>query len=314
MRLRHIELINAITLTGSLTRAAELLHISQPAASKILANAESQLGFPLFVRVRGRLHMTQEARALAPQIAHINQELGSIRRLAANLKQNPQGRLRIGATPSLALGLLPEAIKWGRKAWPSVLFDLHVYHTSELVKRIQTRDLDLAITFTPDASPSIVRTEIGHTELLYVRPREQADAGAGPEDAGGADTLGRPLRLEELQLDNLIELDFHDHAGSLLERALTKAGKVRRTGVQVQTHYIAFALATAGCGTAIVDAIAARALARPGVRLHPLRPAIPVPINILRHESVAPLGIEAEFCEQLSRLCEEINDALPGKA
>ncbi|HET7663085.1 MAG TPA: LysR family transcriptional regulator, partial [Rhodanobacteraceae bacterium] len=58
MRLRYIELFHAILTTGSLTGAAKLLNISQPAASKALQHAESQLGFALFSRVRGRLQPT----------------------------------------------------------------------------------------------------------------------------------------------------------------------------------------------------------------------------------------------------------------
>ena len=50
MRLRHIEIFEAIRRTGSLTEAAAALHISQPAASKLLAHAEAQLGFKLFER------------------------------------------------------------------------------------------------------------------------------------------------------------------------------------------------------------------------------------------------------------------------
>src|SRR5579875_2454335 len=61
MHLRYIELFHAVLTTGSLTGAAKLLNISQPAASKALQHAEDQLGFPLFSRVRGRLQPTQQA-------------------------------------------------------------------------------------------------------------------------------------------------------------------------------------------------------------------------------------------------------------
>ena len=71
MRLRHIEIFDAIWRTGSLTEAAETLHVSQPAASKLLANAEAQLGFKLFERVKGRLRATREAEVLAPQVARL---------------------------------------------------------------------------------------------------------------------------------------------------------------------------------------------------------------------------------------------------
>ncbi|WP_154582145.1 LysR family transcriptional regulator, partial [Bordetella pertussis] len=85
MRLRHIEIFEAIRRTGSLTEAAAALHISQPAASKLLAHAEAQLGFKLFERVKGRLVATREAEILAPEVARLNQDLGSVRRLAASL-------------------------------------------------------------------------------------------------------------------------------------------------------------------------------------------------------------------------------------
>ena len=62
MRLRHIELFQAILQTGSLTAAAELLHISQPAASKISSMPSSSSASPLFDRVRGKLQPTAEAR------------------------------------------------------------------------------------------------------------------------------------------------------------------------------------------------------------------------------------------------------------
>jgi hypothetical protein len=58
MRLRHIEIFQAIRQTGSVSAAAQLLHVSQPAVTKVLQHAELQLGFPLFLRVRGKLQPT----------------------------------------------------------------------------------------------------------------------------------------------------------------------------------------------------------------------------------------------------------------
>ena len=77
MRLRHIEIFEAIRRTGSLTQAAAALHITQPAASKLLASAEAQLGFKLFERVKGRLVATREADILTPGVARLNQDLDS---------------------------------------------------------------------------------------------------------------------------------------------------------------------------------------------------------------------------------------------
>lgn len=64
MKLRHLEIFYAVMTCGSLSRAAESLNISQPAASKALKNAELKLGFKLFQRVRGKLLPSSEALTL----------------------------------------------------------------------------------------------------------------------------------------------------------------------------------------------------------------------------------------------------------
>src|SRR5690606_40300421 len=80
-------------VTGVQTCALPIsLHISQPAASKLLAHAEAQLGFKLFERVKGRLVATREAEILTPEVARLNQDLNSVRRLAASLRDRPNGR------------------------------------------------------------------------------------------------------------------------------------------------------------------------------------------------------------------------------
>ena len=64
MRLRHIEVFHAIMQVGTISGAAQVLHISQPAVTKVLQHCELQLGMPLFERVRGKLY--PEARGAPP--------------------------------------------------------------------------------------------------------------------------------------------------------------------------------------------------------------------------------------------------------
>jgi len=80
MRLRHIEVFNAIMLTGSVSAAARLINITQPAVSRTLQHAEIQLGFPLFQRAKGRLTPTTEAQALYPHIERLFAQLDEVQR------------------------------------------------------------------------------------------------------------------------------------------------------------------------------------------------------------------------------------------
>lgn len=292
MRLRHIEIFEAIRRTGSLTEAAAALHISQPAASKLLAHAETQLGFKLFERVKGRLVATREAEILTPEVARLNQDLNSVRRLAASLRDSPNGHLRVGCAPALGLGLLPGVIRASRDAQPGITFDIHTHHSAELVQGLMARELDLAITFDTNDYAGLTRAPLGHTELVHLSRR--------PADGDDA-----PTRLANLSGDTLIVLDARDASGSMLQMALDAQGLAPPVAIQVQTHYVACALAEAGCGEAIVDAYTARAMLRPGLVLRRLEPPLRVPISLLTRSHEALSTLHRDFIERLRGACSD---------
>src|SRR6185295_13848926 len=115
MRLKHIEVFNAIMLTGSVSAAARLLHVTQPAVTQTLQHAELQLGYALFTRQRNRLVPTSEAQALYPEVQTLVSQLESVRRLAGALRSGTQATLRVLVVPSLAVRALPEALVLFRK-------------------------------------------------------------------------------------------------------------------------------------------------------------------------------------------------------
>ena len=120
VRLRHIEVFGAIISTGSAAGAAKLLHISQPAISKILKHAEQSLGFALFIRDKGRLVPTPEAIRLRQELVPLEDQLRRIRRLSTTLAQGAVRPLAIALTPAIAYSVLPRAIAaWSTRAEPS---------------------------------------------------------------------------------------------------------------------------------------------------------------------------------------------------
>ncbi|MGN6658911.1 MAG: LysR family transcriptional regulator [Achromobacter mucicolens] len=315
MRLRHIEIFEAIRRTGSLTEAAAALHISQPAASKLLAHAESQLGFKLFDRVKGRLVATREAEILTPEIARLNQDLSSVRRLASNLRDRPNGHLRLGCAPALGLGLLPGVVRDSRDAQPGITFDIHTHHSAELVQGLLTRELDLAITFDTNDYPGLTRMGLGHTELVHLSRR----AAQGPlrlsalSEARGVEASGAAASGSPTAGDTLIVLDASDASGALLQLALDAQGLAPQVAIQVQTHYVACALVDAGCGDAIVDAITAQAMLRPGMTLRRLEPALRVPISIMTRNQDPLSALHRDLIERLRAACAALLEGLDAR-
>ena len=289
MRLQHIDLIDAILRTGSLTEAAESLNVSQPAASKMLANAEIRLGYKLFERIKGRLHPTREATLLAPQIARVRHELVSLRSLAENLKREQKGHLRVGGTPAVGLGLLPTVIRRVQALQPGITFSLNTYHSSELAAGLQARQLDIVVTFDSTERPGIRRIPLGHTELVMVSRKVHKN----------------PLPLAEIPREPFIALEQTDPSGHVLQEALDAQGLKIQFTAQVQTHYVACAMVEAGCGNTIVDLITARAMLRPGLFINRLSPPLTVPISAMAH-ATDPLSTQHKLLlDILKETCAE---------
>ena len=294
MRLRHIEIFDAICRTGSLTEAANILHVSQPAASKMLANAESQLGFKLFERIRGRLSPTREADILRPQVARLQQELARIRRLANSLKGNPHGHLRIGSMAGMGLGMIPAVIARIRANNSNITFNLYTHRSAELIAGLMAHELDIIISFDQGDYPGTRKQHIADTELVHV---------------GKTHNVGSK-NLQDLQGKDFIALEAHALSGLLLQQAFEAQGIEPHIVAQVQTHYVACAMVDAGCGEAIVDLITARAMLRPGMTLSRLNPRISIPVSVMTHESDALSALHSQLIDQIRSVCHEqkIND------
>jgi DNA-binding transcriptional LysR family regulator len=283
MRLRHIEVFHAIKQTGSISRAAALLGVSQPAASKVLQHAESALGFKLFERVKGRLHPTAEAEVLHVEVAKLHRGLEQVRLLSANLRHDPEGRLRIGCLPSLGLSIIPPTIRAFRLAYPSVTCAVQTNHISTLLADLRARDLDLAVTMFPSEHPGITMQIVGEVDMVYLGPRP------GPHE----------IDLLSIDSDELIAISRSDRMGALVADQFEQAGRPFRPGIEVETYFLACSLAAAGCGAAIVDALTARSMLRDGLYIRPLRIRLPIEIGILTHETHVGRRFYSEFARLL---------------
>ena len=192
MRLRYIELFHAVLSTGSLTGAANLLNVSQPAASKALQQAESHLGFPLFSRVRGRLQPTQQALLMRHQIDKLMRDLYDLRRLAVNITRPETHPLRVTSTPALAQVLLPDAIAQTGKAYPDTVIELATQHLVEAGHK--------RIAFLGGRAGVVYEQRLrGYTRALKaagLRFDERLVIGSDPNRSGGRAAMDALLALK----------------------------------------------------------------------------------------------------------------------
>lgn len=292
MRLRHIEVFHAIKQAGSISKAAVLLGVSQPAASKVLQHAESSLGFKLFERVKGRLLPTAEAELLYVEVAKLNSGLDQLRKLSANLRRFPQGRLHVGCLPSLGLSIMPKTIRDFRKTYPSVVCEVETNHIEALLAGLRSRQLDLAVSIFPDEHPDIRTQVVGEIDLVYL----------GPKDGGEFD-------LAEIADHELIGLSRSDGVGGMIASERERLGCSYAPAIEVQTYYLACAFAAAGCGAAIVDRLTAQSMLRPGLFLRKLKQRLIVHIVVLTHEANVIRGFYTDFANILRKSVESTIEA-----
>ncbi|KLE83849.1 LysR family transcriptional regulator [Klebsiella aerogenes] len=289
MKLRHLENFYAVMTCGSLSRAAESLNISQPAASKVLKNAELKLGFKLFQRVRGKLLPSSEALTLFEKAQSIYQDLDNLRLLADNLARDPRAKITLGCLPSLGLSLVPELVTDFYQQNSNLVMTLTTEHTETLVKKLDLREIDLALTLQPVQQGEIITTLIAEVPLVYI----DRDYRQGAVD------------IKEIDQQRWISPGPHS-----LSAAIATRRDFSTTRLNVQTYYMATEFVKRGIGCSITDIFSARHNLSPEM-IHPITPPMKINLCLLRRADVSLSPITQKFvdflCKQLRQQLKEIN-------
>jgi DNA-binding transcriptional LysR family regulator len=274
MRLRHVEVFHAIKRSGSVSRAAELLCISQPAVSQALKHAELQLGFKLFRLDRGRLQPTPEADMLASAVEKVFQDLDALQQVAVNLRRGATGRMRIGCLPALGLNVLPHAIASFRKQFPGTAIEIGTRHSAELYRSLLMHEFDLGVGFETEdresAPPGLEAVTLGQCDLVYI---DRTD--------GRAAERARPMRLKDIELDRFLAVST-EPSSTALASAFEQQGMTFAPIVQIQTSYVAKALVAVGAGCAIVDEFTARSEGGTYIVVRKLVPPLHLRVKVYR--------------------------------
>lgn len=293
MRLRHIEVFHAVMQAGSLSGAAELLNISQPAASKMLGQAEGSLGMLLFKRLPGGLKPTREAELLFVETKHLHTSLENVRRLARNLTTHPGGLLRIGCIPSLGLSLVPQAVARFVRSCPDVSLTIRTDNTETLCTLLLAQEIDIGIAFDPPPMPGIDITALGRARAVYVGPPVETDEALREASAVSS------VALAALDPATCIGLDAEDPLGARIVDAFESLDAVATPSkIAVRTYYLARALAEAGVGYTIVDEFTAQA-GRPDAPLRAIVPPLSVGVCALTAASHAGSHVRDIWVKQL---------------
>lgn len=274
MRLRHIEVLNAVMVTGSVSGAARLINVTQPAVSRTLKHAELQLGFPLFERAGGRLVATAEARSLFPLVDKLFSDLDEVRRMAQGLRAaEGHAELRVLTVLAMSYEVFPAAVERFRAKHPSVVIHHAALHSREIADALALQEADLGFVFAAPSHPALSEECLASQRLVCIVPK-----GLLPRQR----LAPHALDVTELACLPVIGLDQRDPIGRVLANVLGDALPQLQPVIVVQTYHVALALAHRGVGVAIVEACTAQSADLGKVDVLAFEPAVQTHVYALR--------------------------------
>ncbi|CAM5657315.1 LysR family transcriptional regulator [Streptomyces californicus] len=181
--------------TRHFTRAAELVHVAQPSLSQQIKALERELGADLFLRARGNITLTDAGEALLPLARRILADTETARYEVQELVQLRSGRVRLGATPSLCTGLLPDVLRAFHDRYPGIRLLIEEGGSHDLVRELARGALDLALVGCPCPPPPPAPTtvELLREDLVVVSSPEAPRPGHGRRTVRVADLEGERL-------------------------------------------------------------------------------------------------------------------------
>jgi DNA-binding transcriptional LysR family regulator len=193
MEMIEIEAFVTIATAGSFTRAAEELHISQPAVSRRIDLLERELGAPLFERVPGGARLTEAGEAFLPfarqVLAATRDGIAAVRELDAG----EAGTVTLALVGTLASTRLTDRLRAFRETYPGIRLLLRTARSDEVSRLVQQGEVSLGLRYFPDPSAAVVSAHVEDEDLVVVCAShvDVADV-RQPEGLAGVPWVGFP--------------------------------------------------------------------------------------------------------------------------
>lgn len=246
----HLALFRAVAEAGGFSRAAEIVHVSQPAISMQVAELEDALGTPLFDRLPRGVRLTDAGTVLLGYAQRIAALEGEAERAMRELRGLERGRLAVGASLTIGGYLLPAVLGEFRRRHPGVELQLVIDNTEAIKTRLIDGTIDLGLTegMLPQDEEISARV-FQEDELIVIAPAGHPLAAKPP-----GKTRPRAITARQLCAQPLILREAGSGTREVLMRALADVGSEPSEVVLTLANVEAIKRAViAGLGLAVVS-------------------------------------------------------------
>jgi DNA-binding transcriptional LysR family regulator len=268
MDFKLLEAFHFVVSNSSITKAAEILGVTQPAVSAQIARLEASIGFNLFARNGGRLSLTAEGQQFHAQVVHALGMFQRLDRVAEGIRDGTSGRLVIASHPSASISLIPVLMARFRKDNPETRIRL-INRTSEEVR-----------SFFPAASIDIGIAELP-TDIAGVELRKYALKCVAVLPDGHPASAKSKITPADLSGEPFLAMPSERAISHRIREAFAAEGATLNSIGEVDFFSSICAMVAEGGGVSIVDTWSARMFGKMGMQVRPFEPAIPYEIGVI---------------------------------
>lgn len=239
VNLELYKIFYTVSRCGSLTRAAEELHISQPAVSQAIKQLEAALGVTLFNRKHNGMELTSTGGELIfPDVEQALRLLGDAERHIAELKTRATGVLRIGASDTIFRYALADKIVEYNKRYPDVTIELISDVSPAIIEKLKNDSCDIGFLNLPIAVDNGIEIvdSIMHLNDIFIAGKKYAELN------------GKKLALSDMQQYSLLLMEEHTASREAFDEYTLSYGIKFAPSVEVDSWDFMKKLVVSGMG------------------------------------------------------------------
>lgn len=298
LNLRQVEAFKAVIEHGTVSRAAEVMNVSQPAISKLVAHLEDDTDLRLFERVKGRLAPTPYGMRLYEEIDRIFAGLRQIENAVDAIRRDEQGRLLIGVMPALSGSFIERATTAFLARQPGVFCSVQSRSSQWITDGLVTRKLDVGLVIAPIDNPYVVAEPMMGHPVVCIAPLDHPLA---------AKTVVTPQDLVGVPF---ISFDPESHTSQRVSGALHAHGVVPSTVMVVNVSPTLCEFVAAGLGVSLVHPLIVGGL-REKLAIRRFEPSIQLDFQLCRIRDTRNARLVEAFLEATREVAEEISRSMP---
>ncbi|HEU4389872.1 MAG TPA: LysR family transcriptional regulator, partial [Blastocatellia bacterium] len=271
LNLRQLQTFVTVARVGSFTRAAHLLHLSQPALTKQIRQLEETLSVRLFDRNTRTVEVTRIGKELAPVVEQLMREIDAVVVNTKKLAERSRGAVRVAALPSICSTVLPEAIARFKKSYPGISVILKDILAEHLVAMVKSQEVDFGIGSLNAADSEVQFTLLLKDRIVVVFP------------PGFELERKQVVELKDLAGLPLILMDKESSVRRLVDRAFESIGRFATPAFEATFMSTAAGMVKAGLGVALLPSSSFETGQLTGLRSRPIKhPALTREIGVIQ--------------------------------